>query len=151
MEIQEFIGKSDKRSKFRMLAGPAILLGMAGFWLFRIYTVAPDLLGLTQLTNSLILALPFYIGIITFESIKKTVFKKSYSVFDVRYLVSERYVDVRFFNHSLSIKISDLEKIRDPEFTGQFMHFVLKSGIEYSLPVPDNKLELYQLLTKRMA
>ena len=50
MEIQEFIGKSDKRSKFRMLAGPAILLGMAGFWLFRIYTVAPDLLGLTQLT-----------------------------------------------------------------------------------------------------
>jgi hypothetical protein len=151
MEVQEFIGKSNKRSKLQMLTIPAILLAVAGFWLFRIYLTAPDLLTLTQVTNSLIVVSPFYVGFIALDSIKKIVFKKSYSVFDVRYQVSERHVDVRFFNHSLSINISDIENVRDPEFTGQLIHFVLKSGKEYSLPAPDNKLELYQLLTKRIA
>jgi len=151
MEIQEFIGKSDKRSKLRMLVVPVILLGVVGLWLFRIYSAAPELLEFSRVTNSLILAMPFYIGIIAIDSIKKTVFKKSYSAFDVRYQVSERYVDVKFFDHSLSIKIADLEKVRDPEYTGQFMHFVLKDGKEYSLPVPDNKFELHQLLSQRIA
>jgi len=151
MYSHEFPGKVKKANKALLLLFPLIYLAGAGYFLYALFQRAPNFINIENITRSIVVALPFYISIMSMGSIKNILFTKIPSGFDIKYQLFDEYVEFRTSDVLTRLNYADITDVMNPEKTGSVIKLNLKSGRDMEMPIPENKYELYVQLKKKLA
>ena len=150
MESHEFLGKVKMPNKAFELVSPLLYIVLALYFFYVLFRRAPDLVNIENILESIVVALPFYISIISLRSIKNILFAKIPSDFDIKYQLFDEYLELETTDILNRIRYTDISDVTNPEKTGRVIKVRMNSGRDMEMPIPEEKYEFYVQLKKKL-
>ena len=150
MLSHHFFGTVKKTNKAIVFLMPLLYLGIASFWLYRMFQDLPSFMTLENVGRSIFVAFPFYLAFLSISSIKNILFTKFPSGFDIKYQLFDSYLEISSNDVLTRLKYSDIAKVQNPDKTGSSIKFQMKSRREFTVPAPEKKEELYFQLKQKL-
>jgi hypothetical protein len=150
MLSHQFFGTVKKTNKAIVFLIPLLYLGIASFWVYRMFQDIPSFMTLENIGRSIFVAFPFYMAFLSIGSIKNVLLTKFPSDFNIKYQLFDSYLEVNYSDVLTRLKYSDIVGVTNPDRSGNVIKLQMQSGQELAMAAPENKQELYFQLKQKL-